>query len=145
MTADVPDYDLDWRYRAAVPRMELRQAIQAGRIPFSSYSDEAYRFHATTDGELSLVAEGDTDRVEQAIDVDDVIQAPDTETRALFAGGNLRPVVDTIPDGATVAFQLGEEIPLRLRWTLQEEIHGEPTTVAEATYVIAPRIERGGR
>lgn len=150
-SAEGPDYELAPTYRAAVERSELQFAVKAARIPFLNRHTGGgghgpVYLSGDTDGELRFFAEGDTDEIEHTLDVVDVIDSPaHGETRALFGTDKLAPVVRTIPDGAVVALQFaGEQHPVSIRWTLQEALHGEETTIAEARYLIAPRVETDG-
>jgi hypothetical protein len=150
-SAEVPDYELAPTYRAAVERTELQFAVKAARIAFLNRHTAGGGHGPVSvigepDGTLRFLAEGDTDEIEHTLEVVDVVEAPDAEeTRALYGTDKLAPVVKTIPDGAVVALQFaGDQHPISIRWTLQEEVHGETTTIAEARYVIAPRVETSG-
>jgi hypothetical protein len=139
-------------YRAAVERSSLAWAVRKAATPFKAesggilaFSDVShpYEFRVNESGDLHIVAESDIDDVDAPVPTEDVIEAPDGPLGCRYDVEYVRSVVRAIPDGATVALQFGPQAPLRIRWVLREEIDGVEREVAEATYVIAPRVGGG--
>jgi len=110
-----------------VPASELQRAAKA-----ASLVSDHLAFGANTGATgVYAEAEGDTDDV--VVHMESSGTAPlDNDEESLFSLDYLEAMVAELPDG-DVTMRLGDDYPTKLRAEFGEE--------AEATYLLAPRIE----
>jgi proliferating cell nuclear antigen len=87
------------------------------------------------DGQLTLYAEGDTDRTElvygqEELERDEI----NDDTESLFSLEYVKDLLKPVPSDATIGTEFGDEFPMVLSWDSHEE-H------IDVTYSLAPRIQ----
>jgi proliferating cell nuclear antigen len=129
---DLPDLDLPATY--VFEASEFSRGLTAADL----VGDHVELVGA--DGELSVVAEGDTDDVTTALDEDALLHsahAGDERVSSLFSLDYMEDLTAPLSKDDECSLQLGDEFPMRLKYSLGED-GDEPVSV---TSMCAPRIQ----
>lgn len=125
---DLPDFELPASVTFA--GAEFHRAVVASDL-ISNY----LIFGADVDtGEFYIETKGDTDAVSYRLGEEDVVDMTIAPARSLFSLNYLKEMRRAIPKNGEVKLELGDEYPVRIRFTL-------PKTDSHAEYILAPRID----
>jgi len=129
---DEPDLpDLDLPNEVVVEGADWEEAIDVVGM-----ATDHVVYEADPEAEhVQVIGEGDTDDSVVTFDREHVVDAQVREaTRSMFSHGYLEDLAGPIPKAAEVAVELGDELPVRYRYT------GENGHL-EVMHMVAPRIE----
>jgi len=125
---DIPDLDLP--ATVVCEGAEISRALTAADL----VSDHV-QMAASPNGELVIGAEGDTDDVDVTLDDDDLLSAAvSDDVESLFSLDYLSSIETPIDSDADVSLLLGEEMPVKLRYSIGD---GDCSVV----HMVAPRIQ----
>ncbi len=132
---DVPDLDLPATIVIEgrdIGRTVTAADMVADYVTFAAGGDRDGVFHA--------MASGDTDDVSLTLDDEEILDAPlepDERVSSLFSLGYLDDMETGIPADAAVSILLGNEMPVKLRWSAVDDD-------LSVEFMLAPRIRSGG-
>lgn len=127
MEPDIPELDLP--AEISVDSSEFKRGIRAGDM----VSDHLQYIVDPHDEVFITAADGDTDDVNLELDGDDLEDAQWGAADSLFSMDYLKDLKKSIPRERTLLMRMGEEFPLKISFTMENE-------AIDVTYMLAPRI-----
>jgi proliferating cell nuclear antigen len=125
---DIPDLDLP--FTASLSGSVVSRGLRAADLVSDHIS-----IIGASDDELMFRADGDTDSTELSVS-DDLQEGQlegDDPVRSMFSLGYLNDLTGPIPGGATVRLRLGDEFPIRFRYSFESDV--------DVQCLVAPRIQ----
>lgn len=125
---DIPELDLPGTY--VFESSELDRAVRAADL-----CSDHVEIEGVADAELVFAAQGDTDDVEVTLGTEDLLSGTLEQAAAsLFSLDYLSDMAGPMPSDAEVSLLLGDEMPVKLRYSLADG-------AVDVVNMLAPRIQ----